>query len=548
MPIVFQKKTPKQSQINLSHEDLFENKTNLFEIKLKENFSSFAKDRGFGFASFCNSIITTDLFVPHKVTEHIFRTVTDFSSSLWAEVSFKKEGGSYKYRIDRLWILIDDVLKDAKQPHIIQAATSIKKFETKYPTYKEKTNTDKDAQNGLYIFTYDEFLSPQKQQQLQSRLIRIGNPDKGWERYNTIAYTYAEYFVEHWAKQHQLIVLDYNETNQFAPQDYNIDSKDIDVKSVIGVGRRKGTQYSSFTDGNEVLIGVCTHTDNLNDDMIELSIDGVFDPKKYQNIGLALNYLKLNTSPNVCYFSSLYDYFLSPDNKEFTSLAINNSLLLYAASMNAVPLLLQLCSENDRDNVLKRLITKPNYQLIPIILELFTKDRAELFPHYLADYVIQKTVQKQILDTANIEQLLGLITIMSQRQQRFILDLLQANNTLEKVRCHWHPQETIADMGIDIYYSDTSSVPTLRAICGCNPKLKTTFFTYSWKTNETLCYKHDDNICDLPSCGCLLHSYRDYKVGNIILGKSSCTKYGKVCYDSWIRTDKYPYPHKVMMS
>ncbi|HAS6345173.1 TPA: hypothetical protein I7243_17860 [Vibrio vulnificus] len=541
MAIHFQSKPLEQARLNLSHDDLFEHQTNLFEIKLKDNFPSFAKDRGFGFASFCSNLITTDIFVPHKVTEHIFRTVIDFSSSLWAEISCKKECGNYKYRIERLWKSIDDVLKDAKQPYIIQAATSIKKFETKYPSYKEKIDTDTNTQNGLCIFTYDEFLSPQKQQQLEARLIRIGNPDKGWDLHNTIAYTYAEYFVEYWAKQHQLTVLDYNETNQFAPQDYNIDGKAIDVKSVIGVGRRKGTQYSSFTDGNEVLIGVCTHTHNLNDDMIELSIDGVFDPKNHQNIDLALNYLKLNTSPNICYFSSLYDYFLSPDNKELTSLAINTSLLLYAANMNAVPLLLQLCSENDRDNLLKRLITRPNYKLIPIILELFIKDKAELFPHYLADYVIQQTVQKQILDTANIEQLLGLITIMSQRQQRFILDLLQANNTLEKVRCHWHPQETIADMGIDIYYSDTSSVPTLRAVCSCNPRLKTTFFTYSWKTNETLCYESDNDICDLNTCGCLLHAYQDYNLGRIKLGKSTCLKYGKHCYETWLRTHSYTF-------
>ncbi len=537
-----------QTQIILSHDDLFELRTNLFEITLNEHFSSFAKDKGFGFATFCSSSISEDIFVPHKVAGRILKTITSFSSSMWAEVSCKKEGSTYRYRVESLWLQLDDVITHAKKAHIKEAAISINQLQTlKLSYFDRKQKIDSEAQNGQLIYTYDEFLSPQKQQQLVARLARIGNPTKGWELHNTIAYTYAEYFAEHWAKQQQLAVLDYNDTDLFAPQDYNIDGKDIDVKSVIGIGRRKGTQYSSFTDGNEVLLGVCTHTDKLNDDAIVLSIDGVFDPKKYQQINLELNYLKLHTSPNVSYFSSAYDYFLSPKDKEIAPLTINPPLLQYAESVNAIPLLLKLCPEGKREDLLKSLITAQNLPLISIIFELLTKNSVELFPHYLADYIIHQTVQKQAVDSANIRELLSLVTPISERQRRFILDLLKANETLKAVRCHWHPEETIADMGIDIYYSDTSSVPTLKAVCSCNPRLKTTFFTYSWKTNETLCYRSDDNICDHQNCGCLIHQYRDYKLGFVVLGKSSCAKYGKKNYDSWLENKAYPYPFKSNM-
>ncbi|MEZ9819678.1 hypothetical protein AB4238_03480 [Shewanella sp. 10N.286.45.A1] len=542
-------RSQEQNLFNLSNDELFENRTNLVEITLKDNFSSFAKDRGFGFAKFCSSNISADIFVSQKVTKSIFNTISSTSlsssSSFWAEVSCKKEGETYKYRVEDLWPQLDDVISLSKKEHVKEAAISISQFhEQKQAYFDRKLKTDTDAQSEQHIFTYDEFLLPQKQLQLQARLTDIGNPDKGWGKHYTIVYTYAEFYAELWAKQQQLPVLDYNETNLFAPQDYNIDGKDINVKSVIGVGRRKGTQYSSFTDGNEVLLGVYTHTNKLNDDAIGLSIDGVFDPKNYQTVKLALNYLKVNTSPNVCYFSSLYDYFLSQKNKPFKPLGINTSLTLYAASVNAVPLLLKSCSVDDLEDLLKRLITEPNNQLTPIILELIAKDRIELFPHYLADYAIHQTIQKRVVDTVNIERLLEIVTPISQRQQRFILDLLKANETLKEVRCHWHPEETIAEMGVDIYYSDTSSVPTLKAVCSCDPRLKTTFFTYSWKTNETLCYKQDDNICDVQHCGCLLHQYRDYKLGPVVLGKSSCTKYGKKSYDSWQENRAYPYPYR----
>lgn len=533
------KQTSQSIPPTLFHE-LFENRTNLFEVKLNHDFTDFAEDRGFGFASFCSPMFAEDIFVPHRIAKRILDYNMSSSAKLWAEVSWNQEGNKNRYRIEFIWQQINDVATKAKPKHIKKAASAIVELQKSLESYPSSSNTD-FAEN---VYTHGDHLSAAKQQQLQTRLNSIGNPKKGWDLHNTIAYTYSEYHVETWAKQHQLTVLDYNEANLFAPQDYKIDGKDIDVKSVIGVGRRHGTQYSSFSVDNEILVGVYTHTDKLNDDVIELSIDGVFDPQQYSALDLPLRYLKLRSAPNVCYFSSIERYFLPKTNISSTPIRISAALILHSASNGSFPQLLEACTKEQCEVLLEKLITKQNQTLISTIVELTNKDRIELFAHYLADYIIDKTVQKQVIDTDNIEMLLGCITPIQSRQRQLILDLLQANQTLKLVRCHWHPEETIREMGIDIYYADTSSVPTLKAVCDCNPRLKTTFFTYSWKTNQTLCYRHDDNICDQLNCGCLLHSYRDYKLGNIILGKSSCTKYGKGSYDSWILAEKYPYPLK----
>jgi hypothetical protein len=165
----------------------------------------------------------------------------------------------------------------------------------------------------------------------------------------------------------------------------------------------------------------------------------------------------------------------------------------------------------------------------------------------LADYIIQETVNKIAIDTENIKQILMAIDEYPNRKMNFILDLLGANASLEKVRCHWHPEETIKDMGIDIYYRNTSNVPTFKAICSRDKtkKLKTTFFTYSWKTNETLSYQSDDDICDQDKCGCLLHSYitKNDDLGVVKLGRADCPKYGKKSYNQWEKDKRYPHRH-----
>ncbi|WP_066016231.1 hypothetical protein [Endozoicomonas atrinae] len=355
--------------------------------------------------------------------------------------------------------------------HISESAKHIINFENSSShLFSKKLKADADAEDEISVFVFDDYLSPNKQQQLNASISRAANPKDGWSKHQTVAYTYAEFTFECWARKNGLSVFDYNDVNPFSPSDYKIENKDIDVKSVIGIGKRLGTQYSDNSHGSEVLIGVCTHAENLNDEMLTLSIDGVFDPVAHQGIDSPLKYLKLNSSPNVCYFSSLYDYFLEPLHMSENFFPDDKSLLYYAVSKNAVPHLIRNTSTKKLDVLLKTIITERNYGLIPIIKELHAKKKLMLFHHYLADYLIKKTFEKTEVDGNNISDLVDMIEPCSFRKKKFIQNLLKANESLHKVRCHWHPDETIKEMGIDIYYSDTSNVPTLKAICSCNRK------------------------------------------------------------------------------
>lgn len=75
-------------------------------------------------------------------------------------------------------------------------------------------------------------------------------------------------------------------------------------------------------------------------------------------------------------------------------------------------------------------------------------------------------------------------------------------------------------MDIEVY---EGSKPTLKARCSHDPTQKTTFFTYSWKTGETLIYGEPGiESCDHPDCGCLIHLHDNKKIG-----KLSCPSYGR---------------------
>ncbi|WP_066016232.1 hypothetical protein [Endozoicomonas atrinae] len=87
------------------HSDTFENKTALFEIRLKENFSTLANDRGFGFASFVTPCIQEDIFLPEKVAKRLLSM--DFVSTIvWAEVSFRVIDGKKNIELSSFGILL----------------------------------------------------------------------------------------------------------------------------------------------------------------------------------------------------------------------------------------------------------------------------------------------------------------------------------------------------------------------------------------------------------------------------------------------------------
>lgn len=546
--IVSYTKTKEQPQEELPPMvDLFSNGSALCEISLNENFLQLADNKGFGFASFVSRFYSEDIFVSHRATKLLLNhREAVMEQKLWAEVSCKEDSGKKKYRVEFLWLTLDDVIKakTVKNKHISTTAQSIKTIDGITKTVSEKKVAVEQYED--LIDTAGDYLSAQKQAQLNLRVVKEGPKPSAWVRHNTYAYTYAEYIVEKWTKDNNLSFHDYNETNQFAPQDCSINNIDIDVKSVIGVGRRIGTQYSSIGDKGEVLIGVQTHTENLNNSQLSLRIDGVFDSKQYSDIDIPLRYLQVNTAPNVCYFSSLFYYFFKSEIESADELIINDTVFQHLLDNHLLGLLITKATKDIRESLLNKLVSKQNQPVKVILTELIVKDRLELFTHYLADYIIGQIVNKTPIDTENIKHLLTAIGVGSTRKNKFIYNLLKAYDCLDKVRCHWHPEETIKDMGIDIYYRDTSHVPIFRAVCSCDPKLKTTFFTYSWKTNKTLVYQNDNDICDQYNCGCLLHSYNDFhsKLGVVLLGKSSCLKYGKSSYEQWVKVGKYPDEHK----
>ncbi|MDC3316251.1 toxin-antitoxin system YwqK family antitoxin, partial [Candidatus Thioglobus sp.] len=139
---------------------------------------------------------------------------------------------------------------------------------------------------------------------------------------NTWLYTLAEDIVEQWALKNNLDYHDYNNSNQYAPQDCRIDGVDVDVKTTTGIGRqhlKNFYRYKSEEDKakniNEIIIGISSRTEKdwdpyLSDTSSSHVILGIYDPSIYSQINLELKHFKpSNNLINVCYFQSLESYF-----------------------------------------------------------------------------------------------------------------------------------------------------------------------------------------------------------------------------------------------
>ena len=76
-------------------------------------------------------------------------------------------------------------------------------------------------------------------------------------------------------------------------------------------------------------------------------------------------------------------------------------------------------------------------------------------------------------------------------QREYIVNLLLLTEVLPEVRCKWHPEEDIKDMGIKY---TAGYIPTFQAQCPQDPTTtnKTTIYTYSWKTSFTAIIKASD--------------------------------------------------------
>ena len=139
-----------------------------------------------------------------------------------------------------------------------------------------------------------------------------------------------------------------------------------------------------------------------------------------------------------------------------------------------------------------------------------------------------KGIKKEIKSKA-IEEIIYPIYRPYKHQKMYLDNLFNASEAMKNVRCVNHPDETIDDMGVECY-SEFVSVPTLKACCKDDQKVKTTFYTYSWRTGETLASgipltnnkREVPRTCDFKNCGCLTHLHDGNRIG-----KRSCKKYGE---------------------
>lgn len=504
----------------------------LVQVTPKDNAQNLINSRGFCFVSAITPEIKSDIWVPEAQAKKLLSAKSS-RMRYWADVNQTDKG----YRVKKLWCDLDEAInqvRTTKDKKFLRAVAAIDNLtELKYLQYQHEYDL-------ININWFDE-LSDEKQRQLEWRMRNLDKKSNVFDKYNTKVYTEAEYVVEQWALAHKLPFIDYNETNQFAPQDCRIAEVDIDVKAAIGIGRRLGMQYTSKRESREIIIGVSSYINNINDCYPSYILDGVFDPANYSRLKHPLKHVSLeHRYLNVCYFMPMFNYFKS-DQLPSLDLQISddevvaNEIIDYAIYHGCLGDLLQICSLEQRCDLLQKKLSPSNQSLLSVILDLLDKKKLPLLVHYLLEMILSQTKQKRPIDGDNIRQVVYAIYEPTERQKDYIDNLIKGNEALFKVCCHWHAEENAQAMGVDIYQG---FIPTLKAVCSQNPIKKTTFFTYSWKTLETLIYESDEQICDTEDCGCLLHSYDDYHIGNIKLGKSSCNKYGRIQYDTQVNHAK----------
>ena len=417
----------------------------------------------------------------------------------------------------------------------IEQIISIEKLNKEIISYE---NSIKESNN--YKVSPSDF-SENKKKQYHFRLNSLKNnvyndlQKHNWDRFNIRLYTATEWIAEDWALQNKLPYYDYNEINQRSPQDCQLNGIDIDVKTTIGVGRRhlksyysaKGTTYE-----NEIILGIKSSAEKrdiigTNEDISDHTIQGIFDPSLYNKINLELNYFLASTKlVNACYFQSLQSYFnLKPNYINRISNYdddVFDYLIMTRNSLSAVFYLTVNYFPKKLERTLKLILPVVHHDLIAIITELNSKNSLALLPHYLADYLIGKIQDKEEIISEAINHAVCSIFWFHEDKQKYIKNLLKLSRVLPKVRCKFHQKESMKEMDIKLY-EGKGPIPTIYAQCSKEPTNRTTIFTYSWKTGETLIYGNTGvEVCDSSSCGCLTHL--NY---GIRYGRRSCNKYGE---------------------
>jgi hypothetical protein len=422
----------------------------------------------------------------------------------------------------------------------IDQIKGIEKLNDEIITYKN------NIESKEYIVTPDDF-SDNKRNQYKFRLNNIKkinyqkDADYFWDRLNTRLYTAAEWIAEDWSLKNGMPYYDYNQSDQMAPQDCRINEIDVDVKTTLQVGckrlknyySRKGTLYE-----NEIILGITSWSAkrdiiDTSEDFSEHLIHGIFDPNAYSAINLKLNYLPISTKLlNACYFQPLVSYFkldlkLNNISSKY-DVDILDYLLNKRLSLPAIYVLISRYFPTKLKSYLISILPNTHHDLIEVIIELQTKNSIALLPHYLADYIMKCIQEKREIDSQAIDLLIDSISIFQIDQKRYINNLLKLSKALPKVRCKFHKEETIKEMDIVEGAREQGPTSTFYAQCSKNPINRTTIFTNSWKTGETVIYGDKDIlVCDSIDCGCLTHpDRRVYKVTGLRFGRYECDKYG----------------------
>jgi len=434
----------------------------MYLIKLKDDYETLIENRGFCFANLAFQKLDgcLDIWVSNKEAK-VVNKYFDHGREFWCEIQKSEKG----FRAINLTISPNENIK------------VIYKLEQNREKNKVKFIRDDlgiTGENSIH-------LSNSKQRQFNVRIKDLGDKPTIFELHNTKIYTDAEYIVELWAKENKLDFFDYNSIDNYSLQDCKINDIDFDVKAVIGIGKRKGIAYSSRGTLDENIIGVHSDIASLStDEIIDYEIDGVFSCSMYQDVNLHLRYLRLDSRAiNVCYFIPINEFILNERTHFISNLEKLNLTQLdldFIIYQKHIDYALLLMNEEQRTLYLKSVLTTNNLSFIKYINELCRLNKLYLLPHFLSDFLFCAMVEKINIDTGNLKKIVYQIYEPSHRQKVYINDVLKGYDSMRKVRCHWHPNETIADMSVDIYQG---FLPTLKACCSLEPGRKTTFFTYS---------------------------------------------------------------------
>jgi len=349
-----------------------------------------------------------------------------------------------------------------------------------------------------------------------------------YKKTNTWLYTAAEWVMEDWSSRNRLKYSDYNEINQRAPRDCKIANIDIDVKTTTEIGSRAikiFSRHNRDVTSQEVVIGLASSIEDYNSKSSDHYIYGVFDPKTFDLINAPLGYLKPNNNAiTACSFQDLEEYFKLTPYKQPELGLLDDEVVEYLIESNTCFRAVFRSLRNSPEklnNFLQQTVDPAHHDFIPVVLELVEKQLISLLPHYLADYLIGRIMNKKAIDVASVSNVFYKIYQPNADQRTYIDSLIRIQEVIPKVRCRWHGDESMEEMQMSCYLG--SFIPTFVAHCSHDNLNKTTFYTYNWQNGIEIAYgDNNTNSCDSPDCGCLTVEHTGTKVG-----RRSCIKYGE---------------------